>query len=415
MAIQAIELPAEYRHGPLDWLVDHNPCYLVSGVCLLLGCYLINAAVHARPDEILPLLMLIAVVNLYELLIIGLGLLLYRVRRLRRDAVFLLVLEVVLLVDAALLYNELFIMDGATGVAVCLLALLAAAGKAVWVLHGLRARLSTWAAIVLGIDVAVIYLLPGLLRTLKYHGTIDDGVFFLLWWGAGVLLALHVLPRWWTDRLPRAVGVAAVALPMVAVIGRLAASQYVYDRPLFGAYLAPLLLGAGVLWSLRFGANQTPAVQRRGVVVCVAAAVAACVGSPGVGYDIGVMVSSLRVTLLLAAMILGEAWWRLGGAMLVSNAAATLLLAVAGDSPEAMRGNVLWLWHWTHNALAEPAATTREQAATWWTTLRDLLAMAVPRGMLQWGAAVVALAFLLLTVGAVVSWSGRRKLAPRSR
>lgn len=415
MAIQAIELSPETRTDPLRWLVDHNPCYLVSGVCLLLGCFLINAAVHDRPDEILPVLLLIGVVNLYELLIIGLGLMLYRVRRLRRDAVFLLVLEVVLLVDAALLYNELFIMDATIGAIVCGLAVLAAVSKAVWVLHGLRARLSTLASIVLGADLLVIFFLPGVLRTLKYHDAMSGGVFFALWWGAGVLLALHALPRWWTDRMPRALAAAVVVLPMLAVIGRLAASQYVYDRPYFGAYLAPLLLGAGVLWSLRFGAREKPTVHRRGVLAFAAAALAACVVSPGPSYELGVMVSSLRITLLIAAIMLGEAWWRLGGSALLVNAVAFVLLGTAGDSPRAMRGNIAWLWNRIDDVLTEPAAATREQASSWWTVLRDALSMVAPRGMLEWGAVAVALAFVLLAAGAAVSWSGRRRVRVRSR
>lgn len=415
MAIHAIELPRSTAPNPLGWLVDHNPCYLVSGVCLLLGCFLINAAVHDRPDEILPVLLLIGVVNLYEVAIIWLGLMLYRVRRLRRDAVFLLVLEAVLLVDAALLYNELFIMSGPIGAVVCALAVLAAVGKIVWVLHGLRARLSIAASVVLGADLMVIYFLPGVLRTFKLYDAMGDGVFFVLWWGAGLLLALHALPRWWTDRLPRALALAVVLLPVLSVIGRLAASQYVYDRPYFGAYLAPILLGVGVLWSVRWGVAEKPALHRRGIVAFAAAALAACAVSPGTSYDLGVMVSSLRITLLLAAVMLSEAWWRLGGATMLANAVAALLFALAGDSPRAMHGNIAWLWGWVRETLSESGTATREQAASWLTVLREALVMAVPRGMLQWGAVAVALAFVLLAAGAAVSWSGRRRAWVRYR
>lgn len=43
-----------------------HPWFLVSGMLMFVGCYLVNAAVHQRPDELAPVLALVGVFMLYE-------------------------------------------------------------------------------------------------------------------------------------------------------------------------------------------------------------------------------------------------------------------------------------------------------------------------------------------------------------
>ncbi len=119
--LDAVMPPDE--HPPRRGLfASHNPLFLLSGVCMLGGCFLINSAVHEDPDRIAPVVWLLAAFNLYEALVIGLGLYLARggaggetgpvdqgkAEGAVRDAGLLLVLETLLLGDFTFLYAELF-------------------------------------------------------------------------------------------------------------------------------------------------------------------------------------------------------------------------------------------------------------------------------------------------------------------
>ena len=87
-------------------IADHNPFYLLSGVFMLVGCYLLNSAVHAQPDNFSGLLLLLFVINGYEAMLIGLAIYLSHTRALTRDCRQLTVLALLLAVDATCLYSE---------------------------------------------------------------------------------------------------------------------------------------------------------------------------------------------------------------------------------------------------------------------------------------------------------------------
>jgi hypothetical protein len=60
------------RHW-LRFIVDHNPFYLLSGASMLLGCYLLNCALYTKAGDLHKLLLLLGVTNVYEILLIVLG------------------------------------------------------------------------------------------------------------------------------------------------------------------------------------------------------------------------------------------------------------------------------------------------------------------------------------------------------
>ena len=90
------------RHRPLRQLImDHNPFLLLSTVCMLLGCHLVNSALHARSAEPIQVLGLLLVINLYEACIIPLGLILIRrTGGTARDGWWLVLFETLFLVNA---------------------------------------------------------------------------------------------------------------------------------------------------------------------------------------------------------------------------------------------------------------------------------------------------------------------------
>ena len=167
VGVEYVDAPAVYEksRGPLRLIATHNPFLLLSGVCMLVGCFLINAAAHADPDRVDTVVYLLAAFNLYEILVIGLGL--YLVRRGDaggvRDAAVLLVLEALLLSDFTFLYAEVFTKSLGIGAVVAGVGLALAMVKVAVIAVVLRLRLrlgaGTWA--VLAVTLAALFAMPG--------------------------------------------------------------------------------------------------------------------------------------------------------------------------------------------------------------------------------------------------------------
>ena len=69
---------ADKPSQPVRFLVRHHPFYLLSALCMIAGCYILNSARSHDPGDLGALLVLIGTINAYELLLIGLGLFLAR-------------------------------------------------------------------------------------------------------------------------------------------------------------------------------------------------------------------------------------------------------------------------------------------------------------------------------------------------
>src|SRR5690348_12261067 len=90
----------------LRFLVHHNPFYLLSALCMIAGCYALNSALQTRSGELPKLLLLMGTLQLYEFLLVGLGVYLIVKHRLDRDGRTLLLLDAVFLVDLTFLNAE---------------------------------------------------------------------------------------------------------------------------------------------------------------------------------------------------------------------------------------------------------------------------------------------------------------------
>src|SRR4051812_10878787 len=101
------ELPPR-RPSLWRFVVDRNPFFLFSAVCMFAGCRMIIAALGVSPGEVHKLVALIGVLNLYELLLIALALFLIRRRGQNRDGWILLAIEALFLVDLTHLNGEVF-------------------------------------------------------------------------------------------------------------------------------------------------------------------------------------------------------------------------------------------------------------------------------------------------------------------
>ena len=96
------------RRSFLQYLSDNNPFYLLSAASMLLACLLLSNTTTWSPIAARKLVMLIVTLNLYELLIVALGLFLIVKRDHARDGLKLLCVEAVFLADVRFLNSELY-------------------------------------------------------------------------------------------------------------------------------------------------------------------------------------------------------------------------------------------------------------------------------------------------------------------
>ncbi|MFA9480385.1 hypothetical protein ACERK3_19105 [Phycisphaerales bacterium AB-hyl4] len=181
------------RSAMVQQLVASNPFYLLSGVCLFAGCFLVSTALREERDQLGPVLALFGVVTLYEWLVLGLGLLLVARRGLTRDGGYLLLLAVLLLADGTFVYNELATMRAGVGGAVNASAVVLGLVKVALIAHVLGVRLAAPQWAVLTLNLTVLMAMPLVFRTLAQAEALSTPVFHGIWWAAGVWLALQAL------------------------------------------------------------------------------------------------------------------------------------------------------------------------------------------------------------------------------
>lgn len=125
-----VPVPAKDR-PVIPWLkclLACNPFYLVSAALLLLGMYLVSEDTDFLSRESLQLIFNFGSIQLYELLLVGVAIVLAR-RSIWYDATFLLVLENVLVLVPFLLISQAALIEEWTVWVLCLAAALAAAGR----------------------------------------------------------------------------------------------------------------------------------------------------------------------------------------------------------------------------------------------------------------------------------------------
>ena len=112
-----------------------NPFYGMSAAAMLFGCYMVNHALGLEPGRLGKLLTLMGVLQVYEGLLIALGVYLVATRRAPRDGVTVLVLETLFLLDATLLATESVTASSSVGSAVAVVLVGLAVGKLALVRH----------------------------------------------------------------------------------------------------------------------------------------------------------------------------------------------------------------------------------------------------------------------------------------
>ena len=124
--------------------------------------------------------------NAYELLLVGLGLFLIVRRGVRRDGLFLLLIEALFLVDMAFLNAEVYSVRPVLGVVVNAVVFALAVGKLVAIFRVLRFPLNDGLlAFTLG-QIAVLLAMPGVFaEAAGRDGRLSPWMMYGAWWVVG--------------------------------------------------------------------------------------------------------------------------------------------------------------------------------------------------------------------------------------
>lgn len=362
------------------FIVDYNPFFLLSAICMLGGCLALTNSLSWSPVRLERILLLTAAINIYELLLVALGLFLFTHRSARRDGSILLILEAFFLVDVAFLNAELFAIAPWIGLAVNVAVLSLAAIKLGVIFAVLRLPMKSPLVGVIAIELLALFAMPGLL---KMEATLAGGrlpplVMYFAWWlvfGVGVASIGALRSHAATGRLTWFAPLVSL-LACISLIAHTATGQWVYDLHYWGANLAPMLaLGAFLLL-------RSELTRPVGFLCAVSAVFASMSHSSAlnfalIGHTVTPFALTLTVVYLVCSwMLLREYFVRMCGLALVAA-----LFSIFGPSLATIRQ---WL------------SILLEQTVMVADALR-------PKTLSAWGVLSVVMSFVFLLIGAAIS------------
>jgi hypothetical protein len=366
------------------FIIDHNPCYLLSGACMLIGCRLLNSALHTPAGDVNKLLLLLGVINLYELLLIALGLVLIRRVAFKRDGRILLFLEALFLIDITFTGGVISTIEFRSGLLINTALLILAALKAFFILHRLDLPRAGRMSLFITLQIALLLAVPLFYKwiAMPRNGTIPPLAVFATWWLAGLLpmigLLLYRLPA--APRLlypigtERAMGIFFVMLPFASLLMHLYSAAWVYDIVFSSAFASPVLLGLALVMSLLEGPRLQRYLISRLQFCAVVGAIWLSINFPrALTFELspgGLIVSPLRLVLVGAGMICMYFLWRNDRLIFLWTALICVAAALLGPDVQSIYLNLV------------------RQA---------------PRTTLQWGLTSIATSFMLLAVGGILT------------
>lgn len=379
----ALREPAAARVWRL--VMDHNPFYLLSAAFMMIGCLTLANSESYVPIPDRRLLGLIATLNAYELLLIGLGIWLIRWRGLIRDGAILLAIEAAFMVDAAMLNAELFTTDFRIGFLVNLLLLMLAAVKLAVIFRGLGIHSVGIYALMVGF-VAVLFELPGVFNHLSHHdaGRLSPLAIYGAWWLVGALLVASSYALTALKRMPyRRLILTYVAFALGSLLLHLRLTNWVYNVDWDWANLGPLFLGAAIFVGMNVTSWWKPLTRLQAQLVFPLVALwLSWLASDQLEFVwLGLHWSPMRLTGLGVAAVYMHGLLTRRHPLFAIGTAACLLGALLGGSPGRIWDNLTRIWNAIDFGVEH----------------------ALPETSLGWGILSIVVAFLLLGVGVVVS------------
>lgn len=379
---------ATARARLMTFVVDRNPFYLLSAVCMLIGCILLTNSTSFTPISRTRLLVMLGTLNCYEALLIGLAVWLIATRDLVRDGAILLGIEAFFLVDMTWLNHEIFTIDVNLGVIVSALLMIAAIVKLAAIFIGLRIHHGTAAFVLIATQLAILFAMPGVFRHISAprHGALPALALYAGWWVVGALpvLATLLLRGWPWIRFRRVVRLFVI-FAFASIVLHLSLENWVYKVRWYDANLAPLALGLALAFGLHDKHVFSLAMRMRLQLVLPAVAVALSVGFPSALmfplFGSSIEMSPLRLVFLAAVIVYVHGLLAYRHAYFAVATAACFAAAGLGVSLPA-------IW---------------QSVQSGWSAGVDVGRRLIPRTSTHWGVLSVVASFVLLVLGAITS------------
>jgi len=343
-----------------------NPFYAMSASAMLLGCWLLGEALELEAGKLAGLMLLMLVLQLYELLLTGLGAHLVRSGRAPRDGVIVLALASVFLMNATSLSAECVTTDFGLGAAAAVAAGVLGVLRLGWVRRRAPELLSGGAAVALGAHAVFILAVPVVAAQLAAARLMGPAALYVLWWATAALPIARSFLLAGTSARPGRASVAHARwawMPASMVLLHLWQAGYIHSVGFRLAFLGPFLLGLAL--------TARPEEQGKKLALPLAAVFFSLL----TGWDLkvhllGFAVSAARLALAAGALAWVYLGWRDRDPWLAG-------LPIGGAA--------VWL-------LGPHALTLAEIVAR-------LVAGALPRDRFGWGTLTVIAAFVLLAAG----------------
>lgn len=393
------------RRSFLQYLIDANPFYLASAACMLLACLLLSNTTTWSPIAANKLVMLIITLNAYELLIVGLGLFLIAWRNDARDGLRLVCIEAVFITDVGFLSSELYTENLQLGLAVNGVLLVLGLAKLAAMFWALK---MPWRSPVFGLNAVLLMVMlvhPAWFRWVgqAHQGRLPDEIMYAAWWAFGLLLAGYSIVyrmarpsrfrgvRAGSRRCP--VGHILLTLMIVSLAAHFGTAHWIYSSTFQSADLTPVLLALAVVLANVRGNGFVRKADAR--VLSAVLPLAAILVSVHPSSRLVRVLGEWHLSPLMIAGGMAYLTW-LGCFLpryLISGAVVGLLSAAAylfGPTWSSVQSFLSKLYDWV-------------------SALADKL---VPHTQGAWGTVALAAAFVLLGIGAAMSFMRTEKSKP---
>ncbi len=245
----------------LRFLSVHNPFYLLSALMMLAACFLIINPWGHGGRKVADLFLSWGVLGGYEIAVIVMAILLFRLGKARRDVGNLAFVAMLFLFDCVFLADAMAISGGQYAMYFVLAVLAAAGAKLAALMVGLRIRVEIDSLIFVGLCLAIMFAAPVVISQCIHAGANCEVALFYLWAAFtavvfGFSLWRYLSGRTWKKgsvpgfwRLPVTMGLVMGVVHLVAV-GLELAGGFAFDyvitlaciSPLFVRWLVPSLL-----------------------------------------------------------------------------------------------------------------------------------------------------------------------------
>ncbi|MBI1373099.1 MAG: hypothetical protein GC159_10240 [Phycisphaera sp.] len=370
----------------LHWYTvrDHNVFYPASAVSMMAGCFLLSSAMGMKmePVSLWTVLAMLGVMQVYELLLVGLAIYLLRAKRLWRDGRLLLIAEAIFVVDLAQLNAVIATMNPAIGSIVSVIVMTLAGAKVWAVVKVLKIDVPVTHVACVVTGMAMVLGWPAALaRWSDLGGAVTPWTMYGWWWMIAALLAAHgaMRHRAWKWRRWGGLGATVGGWLIAGVYTSLAVhahgSGWVYHIETQAAYVGPACVALALCVGPVLDGWWTEKSVITAEIALIGAGVLMSLKGPRVLTETvwvdWLTVSPLRLVLLGAVVVLVLLTLRRRIMTYAVCAATCLAMVLTGHSLDTMLATIKRL---------------------------------VPRTQLGWGVVTMSLSFVLLGLGALCSF-----------